>query len=163
MKMYKIYCKCDKCGFNRAEVDDSLILTSYPPQYNFYCPNCKQHGYVFTTDVTCRELYNDNNDNSNDNFTDDLEIPISPALEGTKITSPESNTITKIGRDSALYVLEKVKKAVEDTINDNTKNLYSLNYAGEKVLIGCKEKTTQEMFETLGDKLQNILNEIKGE
>ena len=47
----KGYCKCKKCG-HKAEVDTSICLTSNPPKYNYYCPHCGEHGYVY-----CSEAY----------------------------------------------------------------------------------------------------------
>lgn len=37
---------CKKCG-NELKVDTSVILTSYPPQYNAYCPVCDERTYVY--------------------------------------------------------------------------------------------------------------------
>lgn len=42
--------RCPKCG-TLAPVDTSIVLTSCPPQYSYYCPHCKQTGYVFCSDV----------------------------------------------------------------------------------------------------------------
>ena len=50
----KSFCKCGKCG-KMAEVDTSMVLTSYPPQYNYYCPHCHHHGYTWCDDVVTRE------------------------------------------------------------------------------------------------------------
>ena len=47
----KGYCKCKKCG-HKAEVDTSMVLTSNPPKYNYHCPNCGEHGYIY-----CSEAY----------------------------------------------------------------------------------------------------------
>lgn len=46
----KAYCTCGKCG-QVAEVDTSMVLTSNPPKYNYYCPHCGQHGYVYCSEV----------------------------------------------------------------------------------------------------------------
>ena len=46
----KAYCKCKNCG-QVAEVDTSMVLTSNPPKYNYYCPHCDQHGYVYCSEV----------------------------------------------------------------------------------------------------------------
>lgn len=35
----KVYLMCDECGIN-MERPDNIILTSYPPQYNYVCPKC---------------------------------------------------------------------------------------------------------------------------
>ena len=47
----KGYCKCKKCG-HKAEVDTSITLTSYPPQYSYYCPHCEERGFIL-----CSEAY----------------------------------------------------------------------------------------------------------
>lgn len=49
----KAYCKCKKCG-QVAEVDTSIVLTSNPPQYNYHCSHCGEHGYV-----SCSEVFYD--------------------------------------------------------------------------------------------------------
>ena len=36
---------CPKCG-KAAEADISIILTSDPLQYSYYCPSCGTHGYI---------------------------------------------------------------------------------------------------------------------
>lgn len=48
----KSYCKCKKCGCEKAEVDTSVVLTSYPPQYSYKCPECGEFGYIFCDEVT---------------------------------------------------------------------------------------------------------------
>lgn len=47
----KSYCKCKRCGCEKAEVDTSVVLTSFPPQYSYKCPECGEFGYIF-----CDEL-----------------------------------------------------------------------------------------------------------
>lgn len=46
----KTYCRCRKCG-GRAEVDTSVVLTSNPPLYSYYCKECGENGYIFCHDV----------------------------------------------------------------------------------------------------------------
>ena len=48
-----IYCICKKCG-NKAIVDTSVVLTTYPPQYSYSCPSCNDKGYIF-----CHEIKDD--------------------------------------------------------------------------------------------------------
>ncbi len=31
--------KCSKCG-GQLYINDSVVLTSYPPQYQYYCKDC---------------------------------------------------------------------------------------------------------------------------
>ena len=47
----KTYHKCGYCGYEKAEVNTSMILTSYPPKYSYKCPKCGKVGYIFTTEV----------------------------------------------------------------------------------------------------------------
>ena len=49
MNELKMTCTCEKCG-KEADVDTSIVLTSYPPQYNYHCPYCGNRGYVFCSD-----------------------------------------------------------------------------------------------------------------
>jgi hypothetical protein len=46
----KGYCKCEYCG-QTAEVDTSIAFTSYPAQYGYYCPHCKEHGFILCSEV----------------------------------------------------------------------------------------------------------------
>lgn len=48
----KSYCKCKKCGYEKAEVDTSVVLTSFPPQYSYKCPECGEFGYIFCDELT---------------------------------------------------------------------------------------------------------------
>ena len=36
---------CPKCG-KAAEADTTVVLTSDPPQYSYYCPYCGSHGSI---------------------------------------------------------------------------------------------------------------------
>ena len=36
---------CPKCG-KAAEADITVVLTSDPPQYSYYCPYCGSHGSI---------------------------------------------------------------------------------------------------------------------
>ncbi len=68
--------------------------------------------------------------------------------------------IVNIDRDTAIYVLEKVQEAFQEVIN----TMYyeeerQLDIESRKV-VECV-KSTNEMFYTLNNKLQDILNEIK--
>lgn len=69
------------------------------------------------------------------------------------------NKIIRLDKDTAEYVLEKVKEAVIDTLNNDTKYIIASN--GD--VIGDRQKSTSEMFETFMYNLQDILNEIKGD
>lgn len=54
-KKYKRFCKCKNCG-KFAEVDDSVVLTSYPPQYSYYCNHCNNGGYVLLSETEIEEI-----------------------------------------------------------------------------------------------------------
>jgi transcription elongation factor Elf1 len=47
---HKIYIECPKCG-GVAVIDSSIVLTSYPPQYEWFCPDCGAHGYIHCDEV----------------------------------------------------------------------------------------------------------------
>lgn len=47
----KTYHKCEYCGYEKAEVNTSMILTVYPPKYSYECPKCGKVGYILTTEV----------------------------------------------------------------------------------------------------------------
>jgi len=40
-----IHILCPHCG-ELAEIDPSMVLTSIPAQYEWYCSYCGQHGYI---------------------------------------------------------------------------------------------------------------------
>ncbi len=42
----KYFCECPQCG-NQAKVDMSIILTSNPPQYRYFCPICNSFGSTY--------------------------------------------------------------------------------------------------------------------
>lgn len=44
------YCICEKCG-DIVEIDDSMILSVYPPKYRYVC-ECGHSGYVFAEGTT---------------------------------------------------------------------------------------------------------------
>ena len=45
----KLY--CDECGEEMKEVEPSMVLTTYPPQYMYYClnPECSLKGKTIYT------------------------------------------------------------------------------------------------------------------
>ena len=46
-----VHCTCKKCGNPEALVDTDIVLTSIPPQYNYYCPKCEEHGFIYCDEV----------------------------------------------------------------------------------------------------------------
>lgn len=47
-----VHCTCKMCGNPEALVDTDIVLTSIPPQYNYYCPKCEYHGFIFCDEVS---------------------------------------------------------------------------------------------------------------
>lgn len=45
--------KCSKCG-SQLYINDSVVLTSYPPQYQYYCKDC---GNVETSTIKLNPSY----------------------------------------------------------------------------------------------------------
>lgn len=43
-------CYCKNCG-KLADVDDTAVLTSNPPRFNYSCPHCGYSGYIFCSDA----------------------------------------------------------------------------------------------------------------
>lgn len=106
----KAFCKCDKCG-KMAEVDTSMILTSYPPQYNYYCKHCGTYGYTYCDNVVYRE--------ENIKVDTDNQVLLTACLIcGETVAIPATPNYDKA------VVCEKCKQAVlkiramEDQIND---------------------------------------------
>ena len=56
MKRFKWLCKCENCGYEKAEVDGGKILTVQPPKYNYKCPKCGHFGYVLTGEARVEEV-----------------------------------------------------------------------------------------------------------
>lgn len=44
-KNFEVHTYCKRCG-SEVIVDDSMVLTSMPPQYAYKCPNCGDVGSV---------------------------------------------------------------------------------------------------------------------
>ena len=104
------FCKCGSCG-KMAEVDTSMVLTSYPPQYNYYCKHCGTHGYTWCDDVVYSE--------SGAEIDTDNQVVLTTCLICGETTSiPAKPDYNKN------VVCDKCKKAVlkiramEDQIND---------------------------------------------
>lgn len=51
----KEYIKCPYCG-EAAEVNTSMVLTSYPPQYGYHCDHCNKHGYIYCHELGSKRL-----------------------------------------------------------------------------------------------------------
>lgn len=96
----KGYCRCKKCG-HKAEVDTSICLTSNPPKYNYYCPHCGEHGYVY-----CSEAYYETKS------FDSLEtLPdISDQLATSCLICGEPVLVSML--DNHSKICEKCKKAI---------------------------------------------------
>ena len=104
----KSFCKCGKCG-KMAEVDTSMVLTSYPPQYNYYCPHCHHHGYTWCDDVVTREQ-----DTEID--TDNQTILTTCLICGETTTIPAKPNYNKnVVCDKCRKAVLKLRKLTEDT------------------------------------------------
>lgn len=52
VKVYEVRLYCDECGEEMKEVEPSVVLTTYPPQYAYHCvnPKCSSRGKrIYTT------------------------------------------------------------------------------------------------------------------
>ena len=51
VKVYEVRLYCDECGEEMKEVEPSVVLTTYPPQYVYYClnPECSLKGKTIYT------------------------------------------------------------------------------------------------------------------
>lgn len=107
---FTAFCKCGKCG-KMAEVDTSIVLTSYPPQYNYYCKHCGTHGYTFCDNVVRLES--------------DTKIDLdNQVILTTCLICGETVAIPAMPKYDKTVICDKCKKAVlkiramEDQIND---------------------------------------------
>ena len=90
---------CPKCG-EEADVDTSIVLSSYPGQYNYHCPHCGANGFILCSEV--------DNYRFNKKVWDAIG---STRLHGTKcIICGEAVTFT--GNIEQPYVCQKCKDAV---------------------------------------------------
>lgn len=106
----KAFCKCGKCG-RMAEVDTSMVLTSYPPQYNYYCKHCGTYGYTYCDNVVrCEGGVKVDTDNR--------------VILTTCLICGETVAIPAVPNYDKTVVCDKCKKAVlkiramEDQVND---------------------------------------------
>lgn len=60
---------CKLCGYIDAQCDDSMLLTSEPPQYKCYCNKCTQTFYIY-----CSELSKYKQDKTEVNLATSLDI-----------------------------------------------------------------------------------------
>ena len=46
VKVYEVRLYCDECGEEMKEVEPNVVLTTFPPQYRYYClnPKCSLNG-----------------------------------------------------------------------------------------------------------------------
>ena len=90
---------CPKCG-KAAEADVSVVLTSYPSQYSYYCPYCGSHGSVLCSDVDQYQF--------NKKVWDVIEDAATPQAHCI-ICGEEASFIDKI---NGPYICENCKEAV---------------------------------------------------
>ena len=90
---------CPKCG-KAAEADVSVVLTSYPSQYSYYCPYCGSHGSVLCSDVDQYQF--------NKKVLDVIEDAATPQAHCI-ICDEEISSVNKI---NGPYICENCKEAV---------------------------------------------------
>ena len=90
---------CPKCG-KAAEADVSVVLTSYPSQYSYYCPYCGSHGSVLCSDVDYYKF--------NKKVWDAVEYAATPQAHCI-ICSEEISFTDKI---NGPYICENCKEAI---------------------------------------------------
>ena len=51
VKVYEVRLYCDECGEEMKEVEPNVVLTTFPPQYRYYClnPECSLKGKTIYT------------------------------------------------------------------------------------------------------------------
>ena len=103
---------CPKCG-KAAEADISIILTSDPLQYSYYCPYCGSHGSIPCSYVDQYQFYK--------KVWDAAESDATPHAHCI-ICGEEISSVNKI---NGPYICENCKKAIlklrrmlEDEDND---------------------------------------------
>ena len=107
---------CPKCG-KTAEADITVVLTSVPPQYSYYCPYCGSHGSISCSYVDRYQF----NKKVWDVIDDAVESTATPQTHCI-ICGEETSSVNKI---NGPYICENCKKAilklrrmVEDKDND---------------------------------------------
>lgn len=113
----KTYIKCPHCG-KAALVDMSMVLTSYPPQYNYYCEHCDRHGFIF-----CHEV-SENQIGTKEINLRSIEVPESSGMLcidclicGAPVPSHRHGYEVGICEDCKKAIL-KLRKMLEDKDND---------------------------------------------
>ena len=103
---------CPKCG-KAAEADTTVILTSNPLQYSYYCPYCGSHGSIPCSYVDQYQFYK--------KVWDAAESAATPQAHCI-ICDEEISSVNKI---NSPYICENCKKAIlklrrmlEDEDND---------------------------------------------
>ena len=92
---------CPHCG-KEAEADTSVVLSSYPGQYDYYCPHCGAHGSVLCSEVDGYRF--------KQNVWDAIG---SPRLFGIKCIICGEEIILNLDENkNQILVCEKCKKAV---------------------------------------------------
>ena len=103
---------CPKCG-KAAEADISIILTSDPLQYSYYCPYCGSHGSIPCSYVDQYQFYKKVWDTVEDDATSQAHCIIC------------GEVISSVNKINGPYICENCKKAIlklrrmlEDEDND---------------------------------------------
>lgn len=113
IELNKGYCTCGRCG-ETAEVDTSVVLTSYPPKYNYHCPHCDYHGFTFCSDVFTKPTRIINGSFSSKFLAtclicgEETELPVTIGLSNTEITVC----------DKCKKAVLKIRKMLESDLDD---------------------------------------------
>lgn len=103
----KAYCNCKKCG-QVAEVDTSMVLTSDPPKYNYHCPHCDNHGYIY-----CSEAFYDTPISSLKDTPTEICVATSCLICGESVVVSLFDNHSKICEKCRKAVL-KLRKMLEE-------------------------------------------------
>ena len=150
---------CKKCGKDTAEIDYSVVLTSYPSKYGIHCKNCGNVDYIYCKDAP-PQYYEKHLDNAqitkmpnNPNAT----IAITPLTTETAVTS---DIVTSKQLDGVASDIEKQIKSSErkqnKKIKDNSKKIDDAIDATEYGM-----KSIKDHLAKIEKKQQAIIDSVK--
>lgn len=109
-----MYCICKNCK-QKAEVDTSIIYTSFPPQYRYHCEYCESTGWV-----TLDELYSVSEDQMKLNIEKEQSLDV---VNDIKKIVNQVKELNKEAEDT-LRLIEKLKKEIEQLKYKNKQITY---------------------------------------
>lgn len=121
---YITMCKCSKCGKDTL-VDNSMILTSMPPKYNYECLFCGYKGYVFCDETNIYPV---------DKLSEETKEKIKQLskIKNFNIHFNEENTQSLNGNGETLSVIKKVE------CDEISKNVFITSGENEEIIIPKK-------------------------